>query len=153
MPMAVLGGLAAYAGGATAAGVAAGAAAGLAADALSRKGSKSSAPQDPYAMQQPEMPYVDMTPIYAAMGGMMEMMAASQVQNQKNQMSMLLAQAPQPTATPTYDWQSRAAALKDKISGQVTEEAAARRGRASTILTSPLTDEDVSLTTSVLTGK
>ena len=83
----------------------------------------------------------------------MEMMAASQVQNQKNQLGMMLAQAPQPTATPTYDWKSRAAALKEKISGQVSEEAAARRGRASTILTSPLTDEDVTLTTSVLTGK
>jgi len=120
---------------------------------LMMSGGKSKASSDPYTMQQPEMPYIDMSPIYAAMGGMMEMMAASQVQNQKNQLGMMLAQAPQPTATPTYDWQSRAAALKEKISGQVSEEAAARRGRASTILTSPLTDEDVTLTTSVLTGK
>lgn len=151
MPLAAIGaGLGALIGGSGTAALIGGGL-GLAAGMLG--GGQSSSAPDPYAMQQPEMPYVDMTPIYAAMGGMMEMMAASQMQNQKNQLSMLLAQAPQPTATPTYDWQSRAAALKEKISGQVTEEAAARRGRASTILTSPLTDEDVSLTTSVLTGK
>ena len=151
MPLAAIGaGVGALVGGTSTAALIGGGL-GLAASVMGG-GSKNSAP-DPYAMQQPEMPYIDMTPIYAAMGGMMEMMAASQVQNQKNQMSMLLAQAPQPTATPTYDWQSRATALREKISGQVSEEAAARRGRSSTILTSPLTDEDVTLTTSVLTGK
>ena len=152
MPMAAIGaGLGALIGGSSTAALIGGGL-GLAAGMLGGE-SSSSAAQDPYEMQQPEMPYVDMSPIYAAMGGMMEMMAASQVQNQKNQLGMMLAQAPQPTATPTYDWKSRAAALKEKISGQVSEEAAARRGRASTILTSPLTDEDVTLTTSVLTGK
>lgn len=151
MPMAAIGaGLGALIGGSSTAALVGGGL-GLAAGMLG--GESKSASPDPYTMQQPEMPYVDMSPIYAAMGGMMEMMAASQVQNQKNQLGMMLAQAPQPTATPEYDWKSRAAALKEKISGQVSEEAAARRGRASTILTSPLTDEDVTLTTSVLTGK
>ena len=153
MPMAAIGaGLGALIGGSSTAALIGGGI-GLAAGMLGEGSSGSAAAADPYAMQQPEMPYVDMSPIYAAMGGMMEMMAASQVQNQKNQLGMMLAQAPQPTATPEYDWKSRAAALKEKISGQVAEEAVARRGRASTILTSPLTDEDVTLTTSVLTGK
>lgn len=151
MPLAAIGaGLGALIGGTGTAAMIGG---GLGLAASMMGGGQSSSAADPYTTQQPEMPYVDMTPIYAAMGGMMEMMAASQMQNQQNTLGALLAQAPQPTATPTYDWKSRADALREKISGQVSEEAAARRGRASTILTSPLTDEDVTLTTSVLTGK
>ena len=151
MPLAAIGaGLGALIGG-TGTAAMIGGGLGLAASMMGGSGQSSS--PDPYAMQQPEMPYIDMSPIYAAMGGMMEMMAASQMQNQKTQMMSLLASAPQPTATPTYDWKSRADALREKISGQESEAAAARRGRSSTILTSPLTDEDVTLTTSVLTGK
>jgi len=100
--------------------------------------------------RQPE-PTVDYGPMFAAMGQMAAMNAAMQAQSM-DQMMTMQAMAPEPTATAEPDWQKRADALREKISASVTADAAARRGRESTILTSPLTDEKVKTTESVLTG-
>ncbi len=93
-------------------------------------------------------PVQDFSAMYEAMGQMAAMNAASNAQTM-DAMMMMQSQAPEPTATTDQDWQKRSDALKEKIA---TNTANSKRGRASTILTSPLTDEQVKTTESVLTG-
>lgn len=97
-------------------------------------------------------PSIDLTPLYDTMTMMTEMMAA-QAKSQQETMYTLMSQAPTATAKADPDFNKRADDLKAKIAADYTKEAAARRGRESTILTTPLTDEPVALTDSVLTGK
>ena len=122
---------------------------------------KSSSP--PPQMQQPqsqmhtiEAPSIDLTPMYATMAQMMAMQASSQdqsLQQMRQMQSQLQTAAPKP-ADPdiTTNWKARADALREKISATEMDAAGRRRGRESTILTSPLTDEDISTTESVLKG-
>lgn len=112
-------------------------------------GKGGSPPEQPVARQAE--PSVDYGPMFEAMGQMAAMNAALQAQSM-DQMMAMQAMAPEPTAKAEPDWKARADALREKISASVTADAAARRGRESTILTSPLTDEKVKTTESVLTG-
>ena len=86
--------------------------------------------------------------MYAAMGQMAAMNAAANAQTM-DAMTAMQMKAPEPTATTDQDWKKRSDALREKIA---TNTANTRRGRESTILTSPLTDEKVKTTESVLTG-
>jgi len=112
-------------------------------------GGKGSSPQ--YVMQPAKAPQVDMSPMYRAMGQMQQQMMESQMQNM-HQIDSLMASAPKPTLDKTVDWKNQAAELKKKIAADYDANAADRRGRESTIITSPLTDKDVALTDSVLKG-
>jgi hypothetical protein len=112
-------------------------------------GGKGSSPQ--YIPQQTTAPQMDMSPMYLAMGQMQQQMAEAQMQNMR-QIDSLMASAPKPTVDKTVDWKNQAAELKKKIAADYDINAANRRGRESTIITSPLTDTDVALTDSVLTG-
>lgn len=96
-------------------------------------------------------PETDFGPMFEAMAEMSAMNAAMNAQAMDS-MIMMQSMAPDSTATAEPDWKKRADALREKISASVTADAAARRGRESTIVTSPLTDEPVKTTESVLTG-
>jgi hypothetical protein len=115
---------------------------------MSKKGSSQA-----YVEPEPvAAPMIDMSPMFEAFGAMSEMMMQTQASSTDAMMKMM-AQAPQSTVTTEPDWKKRADELRAKITGDLTEEAAKRRGRESTILTSPLTEEEIKLTDSVLTGK
>jgi len=94
-------------------------------------------------------PVQDYSAMYNAMNQMAAMNAALNAQAMTAMTSMQAA-APKVQAEP--DWKARADSLREKIASSVTADNAARRGRESTILTSPLTDEKVKTTESVLTG-
>lgn len=103
--------------------------------------------------EQPRVaePTIDYGPMFAAMGQMAAMNAAANA-NTMDAMMTMKSMAPETTAVAEPNWKARADALREKISSSVSAEVAARRGRESTILTSPLTDEKVKTTESVLTG-
>ena len=110
---------------------------------------KGGSPPEPQVQQPP--PEVDFGPMFEAMAEMSAMNAAMQAQSMDSMM-LMQSMAPETTAKAEPDWKKRADALREKISASVTADAAARRGRESTIITSPLTDEPVKTTESVLTG-
>ena len=103
-------------------------------------------------IETPKEPEVDYTPMYEAMGQMMAMSAQTNAQTTEA-MTAMQANAPAATATAEQDWKKRSEELREKMSANMTSDAAAKRGRESTILTSPLTEEKVKTTESVLTGK
>lgn len=91
-----------------------------------------------------------MSGIYGIMGQLMMQNQQAQVANMET-MYALQASAPT-TSTETVDWQKRADELKAKIAAEEMDAASKKRGRESTVLTSPLTDEKVKTTESVLQG-
>jgi len=115
------------------------------------KGKSSSSPP-PSAMQEQQAPEMDLTPMYSTMAQMMAMQQSNSDQSlqQMRQMQMAAPQSTEPEAE--TNWKARADALREKIAASETDAASRRRGRESTILTSPLTDEDVNTTESVLKG-
>jgi len=113
-------------------------------------GGKGSSPPQ-YVVQPTTAPQIDMSPMYLAMGEMQKQMMEAQVQNM-HQIDNLMASAPKPTVDKTVDWKMQSDELKKKILAYYDTNVAHRRGRESTIITSPLTGRDVALTDSVLTG-
>lgn len=103
-------------------------------------------------IESPAEPSTDYGAMYNAMNQMAEL-TAMQNANSMNAMMALQSQAPVAEVTPNVDWKKRADALREKIGAEEKEKALSRKGRESTILTSPLTDEKVKVTESVLTGK
>ncbi len=99
-----------------------------------------------------ETPGVDMAPLFSAMMQMQNMTAMMMRQNQQN-METMMAAAPKAEVDPSVNWSKRMEELRTKISGDMNTAASKRRGRESTVVTSPLTDDEVKLTESVLSGK
>jgi len=113
---------------------------------------KSSSGSEGQQITSPKEPETNFAPMYAAMGQMMAMSAATNAQTIEA-MTAMQAQAPKATAVAEQDWKKRSDELRAKISADMSSEAASKRGRESTVLTSPLTEEEVQTTQSVLTGK
>lgn len=81
----------------------------------------------------PPSPEID----YEAMIGMMgEMMIMSQMNTPQ------YAPPPAITSEPAVDWAARQKELQTKVDADVTAELRRKRGRASTVLTSPLVNEE-----------
>lgn len=113
------------------------------------KGSNSPPPSAPVTQSAPE---VDLSPMYMALSQMQLSNSASQQQGLQ-QMQAMQDSAPKQSATPSeQSWKERADALRARISASETDAASKRRGRESTILTSPLTDEEVKTTEPILKG-
>jgi len=88
-------------------------------------------------------PGVDMTMM---MGLFQQMMA-----NQSAQMAPpAIPDAPEVTADPVIDWTEKQKELANKVRADYEDDASRKRGRASTILTSPLLDEQLDRTESLL---
>lgn len=85
-----------------------------------------------------------------AMGAMMSMMMMQQsMANSQPQMPSL----PEIYDTPEIDWTEQNASLAQKAKADASLDAARRKGRMDTVLTSPLADgEDTSVSGSLLTG-
>lgn len=99
------------------------------------------------------MPQFDMSPMYAALSNMQATNAEMLAENQ-TRMNKMVGEISSPRATPdTESWAQKMDALRKKISADSADAASKKRGRESTVLTSPLTDEQVKTTGSVLTGK
>lgn len=76
----------------------------------------------------------------AMMAAMMPMMTTMMMQSQQ---SIPQVQAPpEPVITPSVDWATKQAELQKRIDADVTADLKRRRGRQSTVLTSPLVDDD-----------
>lgn len=106
------------------------------------KGSTENIPAPPPA-QQP-----DMAALVAPMMGMMSALAS---------MSSLpipsIQQPPIGEIVPSVDWQAKQKELQSKIAADTTAELSRRRGRSSTILTSPLAEgEEIKTTSAAMTG-
>ena len=99
----------------------------------------SKAPAPPSEPVQPP-PQTDYSGLFTAFGEMMNM-SQQQTQLYRMQQEASLANMPEPTPTVNQDWKQRNDDLKRAIEDDVTRKANMRRGRASTIRTS-LLDED-----------
>ncbi len=97
-----------------------------------------------------EYPTFDTSAISAALAGITTMMA--QASNNADAYA-LLAAAPEGTASTSTNWQSQSTDLAKRIAAAYNSSEDSPKGRASTVLTSPLTDDEVNLSSSVLSGK
>ena len=95
-------------------------------------------------------PSFDTSAISAALAGITTMMA--QASNNESAYA-LLAAAPEGTASTSTNWQSQSTDLAKRIAAAYNSSEDSPKGRASTVLTSPLTDDEVNLSSSVLSGK
>ena len=111
-------------------------------------GGKGSTPPPPQMqdIQQPDFSAM-LEPMYGQMYAFQEAMA-------RNQESMMMSQQQPPPITPreSVDWDARRKALQEEMTRDVTADVAGKRGRASTVLTSTLEEEEPVTTSSVLTG-
>lgn len=96
-----------------------------------------------------EYPAFDMSAISEAMAGITTMMA--QAYNNASAYA-LLASAPKATASTSSNWQSQSTDLAERIAAAYNSAEESPKGRSSTVLTSPLTDDEVNLSSSVLSG-
>lgn len=106
---------------------------------------------DTYDYEEPDVP--DNSAAIAAMVGAMSQMSAQQglLMQQMNAANYEM-QPPVFESEPNIDWESRRKSLNDEISRDVTKENQKKRGRASTVLTSALDDEEPNIIESVLAG-
>jgi len=94
----------------------------------------------------PVQPQVDMNAMLAPMMGMMASMASMAMQN-----SIQMPELPTPPTIEkpmNVDWQAKQKELQNKIAADTAQDIARRRGRSSTILTSPLADGEEPTTVS-----
>jgi len=94
----------------------------------------------------PAQPQTDMNAMVAPMMGMMATMASMAI---NNSIQMPELPTPPPLEQPmSVDWQAKQKELQNKIAADTAQDMARRRGRASTILTSPLADGEEPATVS-----
>lgn len=97
----------------------------------------------------PPQPAPDMAAMVAPMMGMMGAMASMSA------LPMPTLELPPPMeSVPSVDWKAKQKEIQDKIATDTAAELKRRRGRSSTILTSPLADgEEIKTTSASMSGK
>lgn len=101
----------------------------------------------------PTMPSVDTSGMTNMLSQMQASNTAAILQAQQQMNEAISKIDDKDTQVEEQTWSDKMAALKAKVAADTTEIAAKKRGRASTILTSPLNDEEVKTTGSILMGK
>jgi len=94
-------------------------------------------------------PPVEPAPAGMDMGMMMQMFS-SMMGSMPQAAVPTIPDAPEVVADPVVDWGERQTALADQARADFEDDTADKRGRASTILTSPFLDEELDKTDSLL---